>query len=45
MAGRYTSYEKKDKAGDKKAGIKESGKRDMRMDAKGMKGAAKKGRK
>ena len=29
-------FEKKDKAGDKKAGVKEGSKKDMKMDAKAM---------
>lgn len=40
------SFEKKDKAADKKAGIKENGKRDMKMDAAKMRGLPmKKGKK
>jgi hypothetical protein len=40
MAARkgYSSYEKKDKASDRKAGIKEGGKRDMKVDAAKMRG-------
>lgn len=34
----YSSYEKKDRAGDRKAGIKEGGKRDMKVDAAKMRG-------
>jgi len=42
----YFAFEKKDKAADKKAGIKENGKRDMKMDAMKMRGLpTKKGRK
>lgn len=50
MAGKkpsgYFAFEKKDKAADKRAGIKEGGKRDMKMDASKMRGLpTKKGRK
>ena len=42
----YFAFEKKDKAADKKAGIKEGGKRDMKMDASKMRGLpTKKGKK
>lgn len=45
MAG-YKAFEKKDKAADRKAGIKEGGKRDMKMDASKMRGLpTKKGKK
>lgn len=40
------SFEKKDKAADKKSGIKEGGKRDMKMDPMKMRGLpVKKGKK
>lgn len=40
------AFEKKDKAADKKAGIKEGGKRDLKMDPMKMRGLpVKKGRK
>lgn len=44
MAARkgYSSYEKKDKASDRKAGIKEGGKRDTRVDASKMRAKGKK---
>lgn len=38
----YSAYEKKDKSADKKAGIKEGGKRDTRVDASKMRARGKK---
>lgn len=37
MTKKMSAYEKKDMAKDKKMGIKENSKRDLKMDAKGMK--------
>jgi len=45
MAKMPKAFEKKDKAADKKAGIKENSKRDEKADAKGLKAFKAKGKK